>query len=273
MKTITVIGASGMLGYAVSKYFESKNWKVRTVTRSNFDIAKEPIENITPLIAGADLVVNCAGVIKPRIAELPIEEVLKVNSIFPHNLAKVANKIGVKAIHVTTDCIYSGSKGNYNEESPVDAQDVYGLSKAAGDSEAIMTIRTSIIGEEPVGQSRSLIEWVRKQSGNKINGFLNHKWNGVSTWYLATLLEEIVEKNLYRKGIYHVHSPAPVTKYELVSLIAETYGIKAEIKPTDGPEFCDRTLSSKYSFSSEICKLSIADQISKARAFFHSVRS
>lgn len=273
MKTICVIGAGGMLGYAVGGYFASKGWSVINISRSSYDIAKEPIESLIPLIKDADLVVNCAGVIKPRIAQLSTEEVLKVNSIFPHNLALIANSLNVRAIHVTTDCIYSGTKGNYNELSPIDAQDVYGLSKAAGDTRAIMTLRTSIIGEEPVGQSRSLVEWVRKQDGQTMNGFLNHSWNGVTTWYLATIIEAIIQKGLYKPGISHIHSPKAVNKYELVSHIAEVYGIRAEIKPVDAPEFCDRTLSSLHSLSAELCTMEIPEQISRGKDFFASLRS
>jgi len=273
MKNICVIGSGGMLGYAVSAYFASKKWNVKNISRKEYDIAKEPIESLVPHLKGADLVINCAGVIKPRIAQLCIEEVLKVNSIFPHNLALIANSLSLRAVHVTTDCIYSGSKGNYNELSPIDAQDVYGLSKAAGDTRAIMTLRTSIIGEEPLGQSRSLIEWVRNQNGQTVNGFLNHKWNGVATWYLASIIESILEKNLYKTGIFHIHSPKPVSKFELVGHIAETYGIKVDIKPVDAPEFCDRTMSSIHTLSSDLCKMSIPEQIAKGKEFFAGVRS
>jgi dTDP-4-dehydrorhamnose reductase len=273
MKKICIIGASGMLGYATTKVFQSKNWSVTTLTRNELDIGKDGIEKLAPYIEDVDLIVNCAGVIKPRIAELTIEEVLKVNSIFPHNLAKVSNRFNLKTIHITTDCIYSGLKGNYDELSPIDAQDVYGLSKAAGDTSSVMTLRTSIIGEEPVGQSRSLIEWVKKQNGAKINGFTNHQWNGVTTWYLATLLEEIVEKNLYQKGVFHIHSPKSVSKFQLVSEIAKVYGINAEIKPTEASEFCDRTLSSIYPLTKDLAKLSIPEQLLSARSFFQSVEN
>jgi dTDP-4-dehydrorhamnose reductase len=273
MKNVCVIGSGGMLGYAVAAYFTSKNWRVKSIARSTYDIARDPVDNLVSLIKDSDLVINCAGVIKPRIAQLTTEEVLKVNSIFPHNLAMVAKSLGTKAVHVTTDCIYSGSKGNYNELSPIDAEDVYGLSKAAGDTREIMTLRTSIIGEEPEGQSRSLIEWVRKQNGQTLSGFLNHKWNGVTTWYLATIVEAIVDKGLYANGIFHVHSPEAVSKFELVSQIAEIYGIKAEIKPVDAPEFCDRTLSSIHPLASQLCSMLIPEQIAKSKEFFSSMRT
>jgi dTDP-4-dehydrorhamnose reductase len=273
MKSVCVIGSGGMLGYAVGGYFASKGWSIKKISRTLYDIAKEPIESLVPLIKDADLVINCAGVIKPRIAQLSVEEVLKVNSIFPHNLALIANSLSVPAIHVTTDCIYSGSTGNYNELSPIDAQDVYGLSKAAGDTRTIMTLRTSIIGEEPEGQSRSLIEWVRKQNGQTLNGFLNHKWNGLTTWYLATVIEAVFDKGHYKAGISHIHSPRPLNKFELVSHIAEVYGVRAEIKPVDAPEFCDRTLSSIHDLSADLCTMEIPEQISKSKEFFSTLRS
>ena len=129
MKNIVVIGANGMLGYAVSEYYNRKNYSVTKISRLDFDITKDPIEKLEPILTRSDFVINCAGVIKPMIVTTSIEDVLRVNAIFPRNLAKLSDKLGLHCYHVTTDCVYSGKRGDYTENDFFDADDVYGMSK------------------------------------------------------------------------------------------------------------------------------------------------
>ena len=180
MKNVLVIGSNGMLGYAVLEYFKRKNYHVRSITRKQFDIAKDSIEKLGDIAETVDFAVNCAGIINKRVSEFAIEDILKVNSIFPRNLGKLFNKHGKACFHITTDCVFSGERGLYTESDYFDAEDIYGLSKAGGDMPECMVLRTSIIGEEN-SNSRSLLEWARNQSGNTINGYTNHLWNGVTT--------------------------------------------------------------------------------------------
>ena len=203
MKNSLIIGAKGMLGYAVFRYFENKRYEVMPFTRKEFDIAKDSIEKLDNAVRKCDFLVNCAGVIKPRIAAMSIEDVLKINSIFPRNLAKLCNKYGKYCFHITTDCVYSGKKGKYTELDYFDAEDIYGLSKNAGDISDCMTLRTSIIGEEK-DSARSLLSWVKSQESKTIKGFTNHYWNGITTLYFAELVEKILEKSRYEKGIFHI---------------------------------------------------------------------
>src|SRR5207244_1476112 len=151
--------------------------EVKALSRADFDIAKDSVLNIDSLVARADAVINCAGVIKPLIATTPVEDILKANAIFPHNLANLCRHYSRMCFHVTTDCVYSGRKGSYSEEDFFDAEDVYGLSKNGGDSASAMVLRTSIVGEEE-SRKRSLLEWARSQAGKDVLGFVNHFWNG-----------------------------------------------------------------------------------------------
>lgn len=267
MKKIAVIGAGGMLGYAVGEYFERKGDDVTRVTRAEYDIARDPIEKLSNVITDCRYVVNCAGVIKPQIASTPIEDVFRVNAIFPRNLAKLADSTGSQVFHVTTDCVYSGTKGGYTENDLFDADDVYGMSKNSGDTADNMTLRTSIIGEEK-GQSRSLLEWARSQAGKEVNGFLNHHWNGVTTLYLAEIIETIIDRDLYEKGIFHVHSPDTVNKYELVSMLSEVYGLNLTVNPIEVENSCDRDLGSIHELSSKVSTKTIRQQIQEMRSFF-----
>jgi len=267
MKKVTVFGSKGMLGYAVSEYFAKKGYEVKTITRNEFDIASDDHNKLFDLLNDAEVVVNCAGVIKPRIKDMTPVEVLRVNSIFPHNLAKVCKQKEIKCIHVTTDCVYSGKKGNYNENDLFDAEDLYGTSKNGGDSANCMVLRTSIIGEEN-GQSRSLLEWARSQAGKEVNGFLNHDWNGVTTVYLAEIMENILNDNLYEHGIFHIHSPKPVNKYELVSFFNEVYGLDMKVNPVNAEAVVDRTMTSVKELSPKVCTKSIREQVEIMKVFF-----
>lgn len=271
MEKILVIGANGMLGYAVSSYFESKFFNVIKLSRSEFDIAVDPIENLEKYFVDLDVVINCAGVIKPMIEKNTIESVLKVNSIFPRNLAKLANKHHVKCFHITTDCVYSGKQGNYSEEDFFDAEDVYGLSKNAGENSECMVLRTSIIGEES-GQSRSLLEWAKSQAGNEVNGFTNHRWNGVTTLYLAEVIKNILDQDLYSKGIFHIYSPTSVNKLELLRIFDSVYELKLKINAVIAKDSVDRTMSSVKDLSQKVCTKELLVQVGEMKEFFNNLK-
>lgn len=267
-----MLGANGMLGYAVCSFLESKSWNVHRFTRKEFDFSKDKIELLEQHLTDKriDVVLNCAGVIKPQIDKNSIESVLKTNVMMPHSIAKLCKKIGVKGVHITTDCVYSGLKGQYSEEDFFDAEDVYGLSKLGGEPQSIMTLRTSIIGEEK-GQSRSLVEWARSQKGNKVNGFLNHDWNGLTTLEVAKTIHEIFEKNAYSEGIFHLHSPNKLNKAELLGVLNEVYDLKLEISPIDAPEKIDRTLASVYGLSRDFVRNPIDQQVQEMKNFFENL--
>jgi dTDP-4-dehydrorhamnose reductase len=267
MKRAVILGAKGMLGYAFGEYYSRKGSRPTCLSRAEFDIARDPIDRLERWVHDADCVINCAGVIKPMIEKTPIEDVIRVNSIFPRNLARLCETAGTRAVHITTDCAYSGAKGGYTELDYFDADDVYGTTKNAGDTADNMVLRTSILGEEK-GQGRSLLEWARSQSGKKVKGFLNHWWNGVTTVYLAEIVDTILAQGLYRKGIFHVHSPNTVSKYELLSIINDVYQLRLEVEPVEVQPPCDRSLASVHSLSKQVCVKPVRQQVEEMRRFF-----
>jgi dTDP-4-dehydrorhamnose reductase len=268
MEKILVIGSNGMLGYAVSEYFASKNYNVVKLSRNDFDIGIEPHENFVKFLDGIDLVINCAGLIKPTIGNFPIEQAIRVNSIFPRNIALMTKARNIKCFHITTDCVYSGKKGNYNESDLFDADDLYGMTKNAGENKDCMVLRTSIIGEEK-NNSRSLLEWAKSQKGKEVNGFTNHLWNGVTTLYLAEIIENILKNNLYKEGIFHIHSPNTVNKFELLNLFNDIYQLNyLKINPVEAKDKIDRTLSSVYDLTKNVCTKKLEEQISEMKNFF-----
>ena len=170
-----------------------------------------------PEIKNGDVIINCIGTIKPRVDELGDLNAIIVNSLFPRLLSNYCESKEIKLIHPTTDCVYTGLKGDYNENDNYDVSDVYGMSKALGETHNCTTIRTSIIGEESVNK-RSLVEWVKSEKGNSIFGFTNHYWNGLTCLQFAKVCDKIISENIFWKGIRHIHSNK-VSKYELVSII------------------------------------------------------
>ncbi|AFN75410.1 NAD-dependent epimerase/dehydratase [Melioribacter roseus P3M-2] len=272
MKKISVIGASGMLGFAVSSYFVRKGYNVTEITRKEFDIATDSMNKLENLIEGSDTVINCAGVIKPTIAKNSVEAVLRINSMFPRNLAKLCNKKNIKCIHITTDCVYTGKKGKYTEEDYFDADDLYGLSKNAGETNDCMVLRTSIIGEEK-DNSRSLLEWAKSQAGKEVNGFMNHLWNGVTTLYLAEVIEKILIDGLYKKGIYHIFSPDTVNKYDLLKIFNEVYHLNLKINPVNAESAVDRSLDSVYGLSGIVSVKPLRRQIEEMKEFFENEKA
>jgi dTDP-4-dehydrorhamnose reductase len=251
---VFVFGSNGMLGNYVSTYLKDY-YEVIKVGRNLIDgsnTSENQIENVllNLSIEKNDIIINCAGAIKPRVDELGDLNAIKINSVFPRMLANVCEKLEVKMIHPTTDCVYTGNKGSYNENDKYDVNDVYGMTKALGEPQNCTVIRTSIIGEE-VGQTRSLIEWIKSVKGQTVFGFTNHYWNGVTCLQFAKICKEMIERNLFWSGTRHIHSNT-VSKKELVELISEVYDLDVQVTPKETEISCDRSISSTYTHEIEI---------------------
>jgi dTDP-4-dehydrorhamnose reductase len=263
---VLILGSTGMLGNAVAKEFSlhgigeiTKTLRRHTLNKEDrcFDATKHDLS--TQCGADYDYVINCIGVIKPFINDNPYHSVY-VNGAFPHKLSSWAKKNDIKMIHITTDCVFSGKDGNYTEESVHDEVDFYGKSKSLGEPKDCMVLRTSIIGEE-IHKDASLIAWVKSQEGNTINGFTNHLWNGVTTNQYGKICMEIMKKGLYEEGLFHVFSPTPVNKFELVSSINDRFNLNITIVRTKADLAVDRTLSTNEGLNGALSIPEIPEQI------------
>jgi dTDP-4-dehydrorhamnose reductase len=263
MNTVLILGASGMLGSAVLKEFSTFQGELIATTRvgtslvsqSNvtflkFDAATDNLDSTFSM--PIDFVVNCIGIIKPYINDADpkqAETAFEINGAFPNRLETWASKRGVKVIQIATDCVFSGSKGNYLETSEHDAMDVYGKSKSLGEAKgaSMMHLRVSIIGPE-VDRNSSLLEWVRNQPTNaKVSGFTDHFWNGITSMHFAKIARGIIENDLFEAGVFHVLPQDSVTKSELVSLIAKYLGRPdIKINPTATGANINRTLATSF---------------------------
>ena len=189
------------------------------------------------------VVVNCVGVIKQDARISDAISTIKVNSLFPHILARECVEIEARLIHVSTDCVFSGDRGNYVEEDTPDPTDFYGRSKLLGEltSAPALTLRTSIVGHE-LGSTRSLVDWFLSQSG-MVNGYTRAIYSGVTTTEFARILSSVVFPSKQLTGLLHVASD-PISKYELLRLVASEYEWRGTLVPFPGYA-CDRSLSAK----------------------------
>jgi dTDP-4-dehydrorhamnose reductase len=253
---VFIFGSNGMLGTYLVNYLKNV-FEVVPITRSDVDL-NDDFSLITNKyhFDHTDIIINSAGVIKQR--NFKHSELIKVNSLFPHFLST----IGCNVIHITTDCVFSGKIGSYDEDSLHDCLDDYGKSKSLGECYDLTTIRTSIIGEE-IYNKKSLVEWVKSSKNSKISGYLNHFWNGVTCLELSKQIEIIINSNQYWKGVRHYHSPNTVSKYELVSCINKIYELNNIVNPVMA-EYCDRSLKTIYD---RPIKKSIEDQILEMKEF------
>ena len=245
---IIVLGSTGMLGNYVEKFLKKK-YDVISLNRDKLDASDVNYNKLKSILVqhevnSDDVVINCIGTIKPRVDQLGDLNAILVNSVFPRLLSKLSKELNFKVIHPTTDCVYTGSKGNYNEDDVYDVNDVYGMSKAMGEVSDVCIVRTSIIGEE-INNGRSLVEWVKSESGNSIFGYTNHFWNGVTCLQFAKICDQIISKDLFWEGIRHFHSDK-LDKFELVSLINEIYSLKIDISKKETKSPCDRSMTSKF---------------------------
>jgi len=211
--------------------------KIRTgIDASNLDMISRVVADLKP-----DVIINCIGLIKQlAFANDPLQ-VLPVNAMLPHRLAQICALAGARLIHFSTDCVFSGARGNYIETDPLDATDLYGQSKYIGEVAYphTLTLRTSFIGHE-LETSNELIEWFLMQEG-PIKGFTGAIYTGLPTVTLAGLVRDVVLPRPDLSGIYHVAS-APISKYDLLSLVAKAYGKTIEILPDDKVRI-DRSLN------------------------------
>lgn len=249
MSKIFIFGSNGMLGNYVTSHL-SKTYNIIPLTRNDYDLSKLSVDNLTTFLQErglqpTDIVINCAGVIPQASKQRGLDTRLyfTINSLFPIILSQICDQMGSKMIHITTDCVFSGKDGGYNEKSIHDEINDYGMSKSLGELCKATIIRTSIIGEE-LNNKRSLLEWVVSNRGKIINGYANHMWNGVTCLQLSKIINEIISNNLYWRGVRHIFSPRSVSKFELVSMINDTYNLNITIQAFSTDDKVDKTISS-----------------------------
>lgn len=211
------------------------------VDASNFDQVTRALASIQP-----DLVINCIGLIKQmgHLARDPIMAI-SLNALLPHRISLVCRAAKIRMIHISTDCVFSGKKGNYVESDQSDAEDLYGRSKFLGEvayPPHSLTLRTSIIGHE-LKTRLGLIEWfLGQKDGETVRGYKRAIFSGFTTDEISRIIMDYVIPHPELTGLYHVSSE-PIAKYDLLQLTKDVYGRNINILP-DEDFTIDRSLDS-----------------------------
>jgi dTDP-4-dehydrorhamnose reductase len=257
---VLVLGASGMLGHKLLQRLRGKFEVAGTVRSAEPDrMVREALPRLK-FYAGVDAagpgeiaraiddwrpaaVVNCIGIVKqaPEAHE-PIPSI-SVNSLLPHQLHRLTAERGIRLIHFSTDCVFSGRHGPYGEDDIPDPRDLYGRSKLLGEvaGRGALTLRTSIVGRE-LRQHRGLIEWCLRQRGRRIKGFAGALYSGLTTSAMADLVGDIIGAHPGLDGLWQV-SAAPISKFDLLQIVNRVYDLGIEID-RDEDFVCDRRLDS-----------------------------
>ncbi|MFV2010304.1 MULTISPECIES: dTDP-4-dehydrorhamnose reductase family protein [unclassified Micromonospora] len=258
-RRVLIVGATGMLGHALLRELSAdpeldahgtarnladraRHFPVPLVDRITGDIDATRIDQVHRIVdeLRPDVVVNCVGVIKQRPDVRDVTHTVTLNALFPHLLARTCGQFGSRLIHVSTDCVFSGCRGGYVEDDLPDPPDLYGRSKLLGEvaGEGALTLRTSIIGHE-LTDNRSLVDWFLSRPGG-VRGWTGAIYTGVTTVEFARLLRTVVLPRTDLAGLYHL-AAEPISKYDLLRLIAEVYRWPGDIVPDDG-FVCDRSM-------------------------------
>lgn len=247
---VLILGGSGMLGHKLCQSFASRFDTQMSFRQSPAAYARFGIFDAAHMLGGVsadefntvakafaivrpEVVVNCIGIVKQDASAKDSVSSITVNALFPHQLARLCAESRSRLIHVSTDCVFSGRRGNYDEHDTPDAEDLYGRSKLLGEvvGADCLTIRTSMIGRQLTGE-QGLVEWFLSQAGGRVRGFQRAVFSGFTTEALAQILGSIIADHRDLKGLYHVAAD-PITKFDLLSLINEAYGLRVEIEPDE----------------------------------------
>ena len=232
---IVLFGSTGMLGRYIYNVLKN-DYNIICIIRDDYDIENDIWSKLEYILSNNlkenDIIINCAGIIPQKYKNDNYKSYIRVNTLFPHKLNEISKKNKYKFIHITTDCVFDGSKGNYCANDIHTSKDIYGISKSQGEPEDATIIRTSIIGEELYGK-KSLIEWVKSNKNGQIKGYNNHYWNGVTCLTLANYIKNIIDNNDFWKGVKHINSPEIISKYKLCKYINEIYNLNIEVIPIE----------------------------------------
>jgi len=239
---ITVLGANGMAGHMIVAYLQQQGHQVDAVTRKQLDV--ENTSSVKKFFnqLDADFVVNCIGLLVQPCIQRPDRAII-VNSWFPHYVEHQLKDSHTRLIHLSTDCVFDGSKGNYTETNNHTETNAYGRTKSLGEvnNNKDVTFRMSIIGPE-LQDGTGLLDWVRKNPNSELPGWDNAWWNGVTTLQLAKCIDRYIQSPTIA-GVYHVvNNRVNINKYELLCLINDVYELEKTIVKTHGPKTVNKIL-------------------------------
>ncbi len=257
---VLILGGDGMLGHELFFQLRQRHETRVTLRQSIVAYANYRLFERTNSFEGIDVrapdavervlrdykpqaVINAVGIVKQRPESEEAIASIQVNSLLPHRLALGCQNLGAQLVHLSTDCVFSGRRGSYQESDLPDPVDVYGRSKLLGEvaGEGAITLRTSMIGRG-LNRKSGLVDWFLAQRG-PVQGYRNAIFSGLTTRELSRVIGTVIEKHPKASGLYHV-SAAPISKLDLLTKLRARLGSGPELQPADEPRI-DRSLDSK----------------------------
>ncbi len=260
MSKVLVLGGSGMLGHKLCQFLPLNGHAVLATIRSSDARHSSVLKNVR-LFEGtnvldhdqlervvqdsrADVVVNCIGIVKQLASASDKAMSVAINAWLPHRLASICRNSGSFLIHISTDCVFDGTRGRYVEGDLSDARDLYGKSKFLGEHGpeelGALTLRTSIIGRELRRPTHGLVEWFLSQKGGSVKGFAQAIYSGFTTIEMSRIIDLVIKKRPPLNGTVHVAS-TPVSKFDLLEMLKQAYALDVRIERDEG-FVCDRSL-------------------------------
>ncbi len=258
---VLVLGGGGMLGHKVWQVCRERfeTWVTFRTPPSGAVASLFDSSRVVSGVSAGDLVslaralaearptdvINCTGIVKQRRGARDPVASIAVNAAWPHEIAALCAAAGARPIHISTDCVFSGRRGNYGEADAPDAEDLYGRSKALGELDEIegLTLRTSMIGRELGGRS-GLVEWFLGERGRTVRGYTRAVFSGFTTAALAAILADLIERHPALRGLYHV-AASPIDKCTLLRQLNEAFSAGITIEPDDRSVVIDRSLNAE----------------------------
>lgn len=257
---VLVLGGQGMLGHKLYETLQARcemyatfrtsdgPWRAfpmytggdRTlpnVDALQFDTVVDAVARLRPQV-----IVNCVGIIKQLDSQTSVADMIAINALFPHRLYSLCRAADVRLVQLSTDCVFSGERGNYTEDDEPDPVDTYGRTKLLGEvnGDGALTIRTSIIGRDYV-KDAGLLEWFLGNRGGRVSGYARAIYSGFTTAALSRIIGDLITDYPDLSGVYHVASK-PISKLALLQQIRDAANLDIEIVP-DESFTCDRSLN------------------------------
>ena len=256
---ILVLGGNGMLGHRAARLLSDRHEVVSTLRcpdsvaaafapRARFvtGVSAEAPASIVDVMSRErpDAVVNCIGIVKQRDESHESLPSIRVNALLPHELASLCSVAGARFVHVSTDCVFTGTRGLYTEDDAPDATDLYGRTKQLGevaDVSGAVTVRTSLVGWE-IGRQSGVLEWFAARRGSSCPGYTRAVFSGLASSDLVDVIEQLCTTWSDVDGLWHV-STEPISKYDLLTALRGELDWDVDIQPADEPVI-DRSLDS-----------------------------
>ncbi len=276
---VLILGADGMIGHKIAHSLQD-DYELILTSRRNILSDSIGVKNCKILFhdlitdsldlllsnTSPDLIINCAGITIRRGIDNNLKNTKILNSNLPHKLDSWANLNSKKLIHFSTDCVFSGSKGNYLDNDIADAEDIYGKTKAKGEvtSPNTLTIRCSMIGRELFNLTE-LFEWLVKNKNKTIDGYTNVLYSGITTVRMGNILKKILNDKIDLSGIYNLSS-IPISKFELLFKLSNAFDLNVEINENNNIKSNKVLISKKFTEITGINPPNWDDLISEFKA-------